>query len=100
MARHLSLNRLRQAGIQTDDVLTEPVDHAETPEERLIAQEEDRQAERLIATLPDAQQTILRMKHIEGMEVSDIARITGSNENAVRVNLSKARRKIASYFNK
>lgn len=100
MARHLSLNRLRQAGIQTDDVLTEPVDHAETPEERLIAQEDDRQAERLIATLPDAQQTILRMKHIEGMEVSDIARITGSNENAVRVNLSKARRKIASYFNK
>ena len=53
----------------------------------------------LISQLPDVQQATLRMKHIDGMEVSEIASTIGSTENAVRVNLARARKKILSYFN-
>ena len=47
---------------------------------------------------PDRQQTILRMKHIDGMEVPDIARLTGCSPEAVRMNLSRARRQIRDQF--
>jgi translation elongation factor TU len=52
----------------------------------------------LIATLPDAQQAILRMKHIDGLETSEIASITGSSEEAIRKNLSRARKRILKMF--
>ena len=53
---------------------------------------------RLIDSLPDVQQATLRMKHIDGMEVKEIAAMTGATVNAVRVNLSRARKKILSYY--
>ena len=49
---------------------------------------------RLIAQLPTLQQTIIRMKDVEGYELAEIAEITGTQVEAVRVNLSRARKKI------
>lgn len=46
----------------------------------------------LVATLPTMQQTVLRLRHMQGMEMRDIARIIGSSEVAVRQSLSRARR--------
>ena len=69
-----------------------------TPETDLIDREDEERAQRLIDALPDAQQTVLRMKHKEGMEVADIARLTGSSPEAVRQNLSRARRNILRHF--
>ena len=42
---------------------------------------------RLINKLPGLQQTILRMKHVDGFEVEEIAGLTGSTPEAVRMNL-------------
>lgn len=36
--------------------------------------------EEMMKTLPDIQQATLRMKHIDGLEVAEIARIIGSSE--------------------
>ena len=44
------------------------------------------------------QQTILRLRHIEGMEMSDIAEMTGSNEVALRKVLSRARQAVRLQF--
>lgn len=44
------------------------------------------------------QQSILRMRHIEGMETTVIARTIGSSEGAVRVALSRARQRIKELF--
>jgi RNA polymerase sigma-70 factor (ECF subfamily) len=66
----------------------------------MIDTEEEERVMEMIRTLPDKQQTILRMKHIDGMEVSEIARTTGMTEEAVRQNLSRARRRIISLFNR
>jgi RNA polymerase sigma-70 factor (ECF subfamily) len=38
------------------------------------------------------------MKHIDGLETSEIASITGSSEEAVRQNLSRARKRILKMF--
>jgi RNA polymerase sigma-70 factor (ECF subfamily) len=38
------------------------------------------------------------MKHIDGFEVEEIASITGSNPEAVRMNLSRARKKVKELF--
>ena len=55
----------------------------------------------IIDTLPSLQQTILRLRHMEGMEMSDIATLTGSTEVAVRKTLSRARQTVRSeYYNK
>lgn len=48
----------------------------------------------LIDTLPEMQRTILRMKDVEEMELKEIAQIMSLTENAVTVNLSRARKKL------
>lgn len=47
---------------------------------------------RLVETLPDMQQMVLRLRHMDGMEMGDIAQLTGSTEVALRQALSRARR--------
>lgn len=48
----------------------------------------------LIDGLPELQRTIIRMRDVEGMEINEIAYITTLTENAVSVNLSRARQKV------
>ncbi|MDR0699125.1 MAG: sigma-70 family RNA polymerase sigma factor [Tannerella sp.] len=53
---------------------------------------------RIIDRLPENQRTVLRMKHVDGFEVEEIASITGSAPEAIRMNLSRARKKIREIF--
>ena len=46
---------------------------------------------RIADTLPAAQQVVLRLRHIDGMDTADIARLTGASEASVRKQLSRAR---------
>ena len=48
----------------------------------------------IIEKLPQLQQAIIRMKDMEEYEVDEIAEITGTTVEAVRVNLSRARKKV------
>ena len=52
----------------------------------------------IIDTLPSKQQLVLRLKHIEGMEVEDIAWVAQMSVDAVYQNLSRARRSILQKF--
>ena len=93
--RRICLNRLRRANFDLPPTVpdTEP-----SAEQRLIGREETERVEKLIASLPDKQQTVLRMKHADGLETATIAQLTGISEEAVRQNLSRARRRILKYF--
>ncbi len=55
---------------------------------------------RIIDTLPSLQREIIRMKDMEEYEVDEIAEITGTKPEAVRMNLSRARKKVREEFNK
>lgn len=53
---------------------------------------------KVIDTLPATQQVVLRLRHIDGMPTSDIARLTGSSEAAVRKTLSRARMAVRKHL--
>lgn len=55
---------------------------------------------RLVATLPDMQQVVLRLRHMEGMRMSEIALLTGSTETALRKALSRARKALLQKLRK
>jgi RNA polymerase sigma-70 factor (ECF subfamily) len=49
---------------------------------------------RIIAGLPDLQRTVIHLRDIEQLEFEEIAEATQLNVNAIRVNLSRARKKV------
>ena len=53
---------------------------------------------KIIEQLPPLQQTIIRMKDMEEYEVEEIAEITGTTPDAIRVNLSRARKKVREEY--
>jgi len=53
---------------------------------------------KIIESLPTLQQEIIRMKDIEEYEIEEIAEITGTKAEAVRVNLSRARKKVREEY--
>lgn len=100
ITKNLSLNRLQilQRSCQRlDDMYYEPGD-ATTPYMQLEDKDNMNHAVRIIDQLPTLQQAILKMKHIEGLEVKEIAELTGSNPEAVLVNLSRARKRVKEMF--
>jgi RNA polymerase sigma-70 factor (family 1) len=52
------------------------------------------QIHQVIQTLPEQQRLIIQLRDIEGYDYEEIAQMLEMNENAVRVNLSRARKKI------
>jgi RNA polymerase sigma factor (sigma-70 family) len=48
----------------------------------------------IIKTLPELQRSVIQLRDIEGYDFEEISGILDMNENAVRVNLSRARKKI------
>lgn len=71
---------------------------AATPERLLEEKDEFRLMREIIASLPPLQQTIIRMKDIEEYETEEIAEITGCNPEAIRSNLSRARKKVRDIY--
>ena len=66
---------------------------------RNIAIDRLRHAIHIMNTLPTFQQTILHLRHIDGMEYAGIAQITGSTEAAIRQAVSRARRAVLKQYN-
>lgn len=54
----------------------------------------------LINQLPTMQQTVIRLRHIDGLQMADIAKLTGTTEQAVRQSISRTRRAILKNYNK
>ena len=99
MVKNLALDVLKKwkpAGDLLDGQA--PDTGTKAPDELLEQQDAVACIRRLIEQLPALQQSIIRMKDIEGYEVAEIAGITGTQVEAVRVNLSRARKKIKEQF--
>lgn len=69
-----------------------------TPERLLEIKDEIRLMHEIIDSLPNLQRTIMRMKDIEGYETDEIAEITGCGPEAIRSNLSRARKKVRDVY--
>lgn len=90
LTRNLCISQLRRqrcpSGLSEENITSEDSDYAD--DERLL------RMLAIIETLPSLQQTILRLRHIDGMEMKDIATLIGSNEVAIRKALSRARQTV------
>lgn len=96
LVRNRSLNILR------DRKTSIPLD-ALTTDDSAPPDEHDERIERmmtLVNKLPTMQQTILRLRHIDGKEMSEIAQMIGTTEQAIRQSLSRARRTVLLSYNK
>ena len=69
-----------------------------TPERLLEIKDEIRLMHEIIGSLPNLQRTIMQMKDIEGYETDEIAEITGCGPEAIRSNLSRARKKVRDIY--
>lgn len=99
VTKHLCINRLRGVRIEKVDLNQGiSIGGGENPEMKLVEEERMQEVLEVLSVLPDLQQSILRMKHIEGFEVEEIARLIGSTPIAVRTNLSRARKKVREQF--
>lgn len=98
ITKNLSLNRLKIQRRNSASPDFEMAGEGADPQKILEYQDSVRHITAIINTLPRTQQAILRMKHMDELETSEIAEITGSNIEAVRVNLSRARKKVKELF--
>lgn len=94
VVRHLAYDavRRRQVHVSIDEVDAfdiSPLEGLNDVEERMMA---------LVRQLPTMQQTVLRLRHVEEMEMREIAELVGATEEAVRQSLSRGRRKLLSEF--
>lgn len=91
--RNLCLDRLRQkkefAEMSHEIAYDAPDPHRHTEINDMVAK-----VKAIIETLPELQRTIVRMRDIDGLEIGEISFALSMTENAVSVNLSRARQKV------
>jgi len=71
--------------------------HAASTDDFMVKSEQAETVEKvktLIQTLPEQQKTIMHLRDVEGYDFEEIMKITGYDLNYIRVNLSRARKKI------
>lgn len=94
VVKHLALNLLRSHHRHRTIELNEQVLH----NDELSTDERIDELLQAIDSLPSKQQMILRLKHIEAMEVEEIASAVQMSHDAIYQNLSRARRAILEQF--
>lgn len=94
VVQHLSIDAVRR---RRENIPIEEIEVVGTSYSEGLSDTEMRMMT-LIRQLPTLQQTILRLRHVEEMEVFEIAEMIGATEAAVRQSLSRARRKLLEQF--
>lgn len=101
MTRNVCIDMLRaqhDEQFHPGDCLVDAAATARTPEEVLEAQDEVQLVKHIIHSLPALQRSIMWMKDVEGYETEEIAAITGCNAEAIRSNLSRARKRVRDTY--
>jgi RNA polymerase sigma-70 factor (ECF subfamily) len=75
-------------------------DHRPDPQSRLELKDTVERVNQIIGHLPEQQQSLLQMRDVEGLEYEEIADITGLEINAIRVTISRARKKVRETIQK
>lgn len=99
MTHHLCIDLWRTRRLDTlpIDQMQAP-SPAVTPDRLLEEKDEYRLMREIIDSLPTLQRTIIRMKDVEEYETEEIAEITGCHAEAIRSNLSRARKKVREVY--
>lgn len=99
MVKNLSIDKIRSRKPFADEQELIGREAGEQLPDSLLEEKEERDAiRRIIEMLPPLQQRILQMKDIEGYETGEISEAMGIAAEAVRNNLSRARKRIRELY--
>lgn len=101
VTRNLCLDRLKSKNYLNRAGQTEIPDYgseAVTPHRQLELTDSSRLMRQLFSSLPEQQQTIIRLRDVEDMSYEEIEDITGLSINTIRVNLSRARKTVREKY--
>ena len=95
MTKNLCLDKLKSKRSKTDE-FTEKHDQAneKTPYTEMEKEDSYNKVRKLIDMLPEQQRLIIQLRDIEGYEYEEIAEMMNISENTIRVNLSRARKRV------
>ena len=95
ITKNLCLDRIRSKSFRTERLSDrQALTLKQDPEELLEKNDFTAFVRKIIDNLPEQQKVIMHMRDIEGLEYEQIAEVMELNINAVRVNLSRARKKV------
>jgi RNA polymerase sigma-70 factor (ECF subfamily) len=95
MTKNLCLDRMKSKSYKAGELhenYDKMSDH--TPHTLMELSESYEEIQKIINTLPEQQRLIIHLRDIEEYDLDEIAEITELNMNTVRVNLSRARKKV------
>jgi len=95
VTKNYCIDKIRTKHIQVvpiKGIFTNP--KATNPDNALEQKEQVEIVKKILETLPAKQRAILQLRDVEGMQMSEIANIMNMNPNNVKVNLSRARKKL------
>ena len=100
MTKNRCLDVIRANRVVSIDAETERKMKQETVDvhSKVELSESASQIKMLISHLPDLQRAVMQMRDIEQLTYEEIAEATDLKENAIRVNLSRARKKVRDEF--
>ncbi len=101
ITKNLCLDKLKLKSNKTDE-LTEKneMTSEKTPYAEMELSDSYKKIRKLIDLLPEQQKMIIQLRDIEGYDYSEISEIMNISENTIRVNLSRARKKIRETMKK
>jgi len=93
--KNLCLDKLKSKAYQNNKITdwNEPIE-SRSPHRIAELKDDVKIVHQVISTLPEQQKLIVQMRDIEEMDYEEIAEVLKMNVNAIRVNLSRARKAI------
>jgi RNA polymerase sigma-70 factor (ECF subfamily) len=98
IGKNVNINKIKARKDRSDDAFETMAEPSLTPDRQLEATDTMETVARIIERLPDLQRMVIRLRDIEGYRPAEIAQIMGCEENAVNVNLFRARKKVKEAF--
>jgi RNA polymerase sigma-70 factor (ECF subfamily) len=101
ITKNLCLDRMKSKGYRMDELSENNEKMGEsTPHTIVESADSFENIQRIIQSLPEQQRMIIHLRDIEEYDMDEIAEITELNMNTIRVNLSRARKKVRAMLTK
>ena len=98
ITKNICINKLRTRKRSSNDAFDTMQESTPTPDLQLETADTMETVACIIERLPETQRMVIRLRDIEGYQPAEIAEILGCEESAVRMNLSRARKKVREEF--
>lgn len=97
--KNIHIDKFRKKKIEYEAIANQSIKSEEqNPCQQIESKEQVFKLLNIIKNLPDLQRLIIKMKDVEGYEIDEIAKITQSTTESVRMNLSRARKRVRDMY--